>query len=386
MKLRIVAAVVVVAAVVALSIYYMIGGAQLTIEGRIVGAKGETLYLDRYTTTRGVTIDSVALSPNGSFKFRVAETPSDPTYYELRSSWDRIPLLASRGENIEINTIGSMALNYTVDGSAESELLRSFYQPYMRSAAELSEITSRYASKSRDGIDVGDITKAYNEKYREIKQDQIKFIIANKSHMSALYALMQHLPGDEYLVSESSDIIYKRTIAESLAESYPNSAYVSMLLKDIAERERVAKLMSSVKELGYPEIEMNDMYGKKIALSSLEGRVIVVDFWSPSVSASNQNNLSLKELYKKYRDQGFEIFQVGVSNSRTEWIDAVQLQKLPWTSVSDLRGGASSVLRLYNVQSVPSNILISKGGDIVARDLFGAALDRAVARELSAKK
>lgn len=383
MKLRSAAIVVVVATVAALSIYYICDRSQLTIEGRIVGAKGTTLYLDCFATAKGCTLDSVALSPNGSYCFKVAETPVDPTYYELRCGWDRIPILASRGEDIEINTIGSMSLNYTVEGSTESELLREFYQPYMRGAGELSEITSRYAKKSRDGIDVTDITKIYNAKYKEIKQQQIKFIIANKDEMAALYALMQHLPGDEHLVSESSDLIYKRTIAESLAASYPNSEYVNMLLKSIREKENLLELMTNAKLLGYPEITMNDMYGKKISLSSLEGSVVVVDFWAPKMGLSNQNNLALKKLYSKYKESGLEVFQVGVSNLRTEWIDAVQMQKLPWISVSDLRGEASSVLRLYNVKSIPSNVLISKSGDIVARNLFGAELDAAVLQELN---
>ena len=115
-------------------------------------------------------------------------------------------------------------------------------------------------------------------------------------------------------------------------------------------------------------------------LSSLEGKVILVDFWSAELGNGNARNAELKELYRKYERAGapFEIYQVAIDTSKPLWITAVQEQQLPWVSVSDLQGGASPTLKLYNVQRLPTSFLISREGEIVARDLDGEELARKI--------
>jgi glutathione peroxidase-family protein len=121
------------------------------------------------------------------------------------------------------------------------------------------------------------------------------------------------------------------------------------------------------------------MYGNKVRLSSLHGKVILVDFWSAMAGNSNQLNAELKELYAKYAERGFEIYQVGIESSKAVWVSAVQEQKLPWISVSDLQGTASTAVKMYNVQNVPTNFLIDREGNIVGKDLYGAELAKHVA-------
>ena len=57
----------------------------------------------------------------------------------------------------------------------------------------------------------------------------------------------------------------------------------------------------------------------------------------------------------------------------------MQEQQLPWISVTDLRGRASSSLALYNVQRIPANFLIDRDGSIVAKDLYGKSLESKLA-------
>ena len=147
--------------------------------------------------------------------------------------------------------------------------------------------------------------------------------------------------------------------------------------REIARMDARISLTSQISEAGYPDLEMTDIYGKKIRLSSLTGKVVLLDFWSAELGSSNALNADLKELYKKYEDApvGFEVYQVAIDTSKPLWINAVQEQQLPWISVSDLRGRGSSALGLYNVQKLPANFLIDKEGSIVARDIYGKSLE-----------
>ncbi|MFR9578313.1 MAG: thioredoxin family protein, partial [Rikenellaceae bacterium] len=110
--------------------------------------------------------------------------------------------------------------------------------------------------------------------------------------------------------------------------------------------------------------------------------VILVDFWSAESGSSNPNNAELKEIYKKHHSDGFEIYQVGVDTSKIAWVSSIQKQRLPWISVSDLKGAGSPTVGIYNVTQLPSNILISKEGEIIGRDIFGDELSAAIDREM----
>ena len=148
-------------------------------------------------------------------------------------------------------------------------------------------------------------------------------------------------------------------------------------LAEIARMDARISLTSQISEASYPDLELQDIYGRKIRLSSLAGKVVLLDFWSAELGNSNVYNAELKETYRKYADAptSFEVYQVAIDTSKPLWITAVQEQQLPWISVSDLRGRASTALTLYNVQKLPANFLIDRQGTIVARDIYGKSLE-----------
>ena len=151
-----------------------------------------------------------------------------------------------------------------------------------------------------------------------------------------------------------------------------------MLRGDINRMEATEKLAREIEESAFPDLELQDIYGKKIKLSSLKGKVIMLDFWSAQLGNSTVLNAELKEIYAKYHEAAtpFEVYQVAIDTSKSLWINAVQQQQLPWISVSDLRGQASTSLGVYNVTQLPTSFLIDKEGSIVGRDIRGEELDK----------
>ena len=200
----------------------------------------------------------------------------------------------------------------------------------------------------------------------------------HKEHLAAVYALSQRLPGDRNLFNGDSDVVYYRTVAEAIEKSYPRSPYLASLNAEIARMDALMTLGSVIAEAGYPDLVMNDMYGREVRLSSLEGKVVLVDFWSAELGNSNVLNAELKQIHARYKDspKGFEVYQVAVDTNKPLWIAAVQEQRLPWISVSDLLGRTSPALGLYNVRKLPANFLIDSEGTVVARDLYGRTLEQ----------
>lgn len=349
-----------------------------TLSGRFAGSEARNIYLEQVTPLARTIIDSAALDPQGGYRFRLADASATPTLYNLICDGERIPLLIAGGDRLTVNAVGSVVRNYTVEGSEETELLRRFYQPYVAGAQKLDAIAARFGRTGLTEEERKALGKEYTAEYFRIRREQLRFIIEHKSSLAAVYALYQRLPGDTYLFNGDSDVVYFRTVADAIEERYPQSPYLQPLLGEIARMDARISLTSKVSETGYPDLELHDIYGKKIRLSSLTGKVVLLDFWSAELGNSNTLNAELKEIYRKYADAptSFEVYQVAIDTSKAAWISAVQEQRLPWISVSDLRGRASQAIGLYNVQKLPANFLIDKKGAIVAKDIYGKSLEQ----------
>lgn len=346
------------------------------ISGRFAGNDAKSVYLEQVTPLAQTIIDSAALDAEGSYRFELKSAPASPALYNLVCNGERIPLFLAAGDRLEVNSVGNVVRNYTVAGSEESELLRAFYQPFVAGAQELDKLALRFSDSSLSEEARQVLKKEYTSAYYGIRRDQLQFIIGHKASLAAIYALYQRLPGDTYLFNGDSDVVYYRTVAEAIEQSYPESPYLQSLLADINRMDARLSLAANVTEAGYPDLEMSDIYGQKIRLSSLQGKVVLVYFWSAELGNSNVLNAELKEIYAKYAGANtpFEIYQVAIDTSKPLWITTVQEQQLPWISVSDLRGQASPSLGFYNVQKLPANFLIDKEGTLVARDLYGKEL------------
>ena len=343
------------------------------ISGHFVGLNSKMVYLEHLSASGQSIVDSIALAEDGAYHFHIKKVGATPELYNVMYGSERVPLLVSRGEKITLNAMGSPLANYTVSGSYESELLRKFNKPYLEGQLELYKTMQGY--HDADEQTRQQLAQRYRTLYNSVKRNQISFIIEYKEYLASVYALYQRLSGEQYLSGAESDLIYYRTVADAVSKRYPTSPFLLTLSNDIARMEARISLINSIEVRNCPELKGRDMYGNEVKLSSLEGNVILVDFWSAEVGNSNAFNAELKEIYEEYESQGFRIYQVSADTSKAAWVTAVQEQQLPWISVCDFMGEASPMLRAYNVRKLPSNFLIDREGKIIAKDLYSNALE-----------
>lgn len=140
-----------------------------------------------------------------------------------------------------------------------------------------------------------------------------------------------------------------------------------------------------------PEISMAGVDGKTMKLSSLRGKMVLIDFWASWCGPCRRENPVVVAAYEKYSKaefksgKGFEIFSVSFDQDKKAWLKAIADDKLTWKyHVSDLKGWKCAAGVLYNIESIPQNVLIDEKGIIVAKNLRGSSLsmelDKYVAR------
>ena len=114
-----------------------------------------------------------------------------------------------------------------------------------------------------------------------------------------------------------------------------------------------------------PDFTLNDINGKPLALSSLRGKWVVLDFWGSWCGWCIKGFPDMKEYYAKYNGK-FEILGVDCNDTMEKWKAAVAKHDLPWLHVYCDKNleRSKDPLELYNVGSFPTKIVINPDGQV----------------------
>lgn len=169
---------------------------------------------------------------------------------------------------------------------------------------------------------------------------------------------------------------------------------LSDVLNKFPERTDIAGIRNSV-EAGIPktkwvgkqapEISLPDTEGRNVRLSSFRGKYVLVDFWASWCGPCRRENPNVVDAYNRFRNKNFTILGVSLDRpgQKEAWEKAIVDDNLNWTHVSDLKYWQSEVVPVYQVGSIPFNVLVDPDGKIVAENLRGSALSQKLQQVLN---
>ncbi|MBK9390417.1 MAG: AhpC/TSA family protein [Bacteroidetes bacterium] len=346
-------------------------------------AAGTYIYLEELQPEQLKKVDSVMVSPQGTFTFK--REVKNPSFYLLKLTENNfLTMLLEPGDNISMNTYyDSLSYPVTLKGSEGTELMVEYNFNLRGAIKKFSTLNSIYM----DNINNPELSKVVEsldsmaQSYlNEINTYTKNYIDKNLTSLVSLVALYQQIAPNVYVMSPSQDMKYFVKVDSSLNVNYPENALVVSLHDQIQEmsasiENRAAETASAGEGSEAPEISLPSPEGDTIRLSSTRGKVVLLDFWASWCLPCRKENPNLVKAYNLYSKKGFQIYQVSLDKTKDAWTKGIkddQLEK--WIHVSDVQYWNSVVVPLYKIESIPTNFLLDKNGRIIASNLRGEQL------------
>lgn len=347
------------------------------LKGKLSNSNGETIYLEKLSSAQPVIVDSAVVNENGEFDFLQYQPKIG--FYRIKLNQQNFAMLVLDSAD-KVNVTGDikdLANTYKTEGSAETKLFLEFQEIAKQRDIRLDSLNKAFQmlmeENKMDNKRMDSISNLFRGPYEAIVNPSNMLLgekIKQNANMYASIMAIQSLETDKFVD------VYKALDA-GLISKFPNDKNVRMF------HDVVSKILSSTIGQEAPEINLPSVDGKELKLSSLRGKIVLIDFWASWCGPCRKEMPNVVKAYAKFKTKGFEIFGVSLDDNKDRWVEAIAKDGITWPQVSDLKKWDGDVVRNYNITGIPFTVLLDKEGKIIAKNLRGEELEKKLAEVLN---
>jgi thiol-disulfide isomerase/thioredoxin len=354
------------------------------IRGEVLGASNQPVILE-------------AISSNGKIKLAETSTEIDGTF-ELKGNIKGLGLY-----QLTIGIQENKSIPLTLSPN-ESIKVKANYQSYERlpeiTGASWGPILSNYMFLFNDfaikqtelagvtGVSQEEQLKTFFELKRPLDEYAKKIMLKYPENPAniVLYTSLTPAMGFENWDTTNLDVL--RGVSKAFSKKYKSSPISNSFIDQVKQIEYGLEQFKNKGQNNTssiaPEIRLPNPEGKILSLSSLKGKVVLIDFWASWCGPCRRENPNVVNLYSKFNPKGFEVFSVSLDSDKEAWKRAIVADGLHWSyHVSDLQQWDTPLTKLYNFNSIPHTVLIDKNGVIIGEDVKGKELENLIVQALA---
>jgi len=335
-----------------------------TIYGKVLsGSKGNKVKLEEIINEQLVVRDSAVIGEDSAYILK-GKVP-EPGFYRITIG-DQKPIYIALENKEKINiTLDDRkgANDIKITGSKQNaymQQLNAFDAEFQMQGVMIQKQYQAAMSKKDKAAE-----KEAMERYQNLSKS---FIVKLQNFIDTAKTSIVLLSAAEMYLRPETDMEYLTKLENRFKKELPNSQYTKKFSKNLSLARQLSEGQLA------PDFELATPEGGKLKLSSLRGKVVLVDFWASWCKPCIASLPELKATYNEFKNQNFEVFGVSLDANKEEWTGAIKKHQLPWKHASDLKEWQSVVTGLYRIEGIPYTVLLDKEGKIAGKNLRGEEL------------
>ncbi len=352
----------------------------VVVTGKITHANNQPLVIEALSNKGAILIAETKTNMDGSFSLKGNIQGMGIYQMKLGSGAKIIPLTLEPGDTIRVEADEATFDRLPkITGASWAEAVTNYMTKFNDFASKQSELLTNNTLSEEEKI------KAFLSMRKPLDQYAKEEMNKNPGSPASMVLSTSLSPNMGFENWDPTNLAVLKKVAEAYEAKYIDSPIARSMMTQYQQINagylEYQEALKAPKAQGNgqvaPEIALKNPEGKVIKLSSLRGKVVLIDFWASWCGPCRKENPNVVRVYNQYKDKGFTVYSVSLDKDAEAWKRAIKSDGLIWPNhVSDLLMWNTPMVKLYGFSGIPYTVLIDQKGKIIATNLRGAALEQ----------